>query len=210
MRFHSRLLRALLLSALTWATVTASHAQSGEGPLRIVVGFPAGGSADTIARLLADKLRLDFQRPVLVDNRPGAGGRIAAMALKGLPRDGSVVMLAPDALVTTNPLVFRKPGYEVADLMPISLVAEFAFAFATGAETGAKSFPEYVAWARANRPRAHPTPPAATAPVHPTPARGCQSASPACPDRQAASLSAALGELPRTRRHPSWARFDLP
>jgi tripartite-type tricarboxylate transporter receptor subunit TctC len=166
MRFHSRLLRALLLSALTWATVTASHAQSGEGPLRIVVGFPAGGSADTIARLLADKLRLDFQRPVLVDNRPGAGGRIAAMALKGLPRDGSVVMLAPDALVTTNPLVFRKPCYEVADLVPISLVAEFAFAFATGAETGAKSFPEYVAWARANRPRADFGSPAPGSPLH--------------------------------------------
>ncbi|MGO4607676.1 Bug family tripartite tricarboxylate transporter substrate binding protein [Variovorax sp. 2RAF20] len=166
MRCRSSLLQMLLSFMLALGIAPAASAQSSDGAMRIVVGFPAGGSADTIARFLAEKLRADFQRPVLVENRPGAGGRIAAAALKGLPQDGSVVMLAPDALVTTNPFIFKKLGYEVADLVPVSLVAEFSFAFATGAETGAKSFPEYVAWARANPTRADFGSPAPGSPLH--------------------------------------------
>ena len=164
--FLPRLMGRMLLPVMSALFAIAAGAQPSDGALRIVVGFPAGGSADTIARLLADKLREDFKRPVLVDNRPGAGGRIAAAALKGLPRDGSVVMLAPDALVTTNPFVFKKLGYEVTDLVPVSLVAEFSFAFATGAETGAKSFPDYVTWARANPNRADFGSPAPGSPLH--------------------------------------------
>jgi tripartite-type tricarboxylate transporter receptor subunit TctC len=145
---------------------TAAAAQGTDAPARIVVGFPAGGSADTIARLLAERLREDLKRPVLVENRPGAGGRILAGALKTLPNDGSVVMLAPDALVTTNPFVFKKLGYEVADLVPVSMVAEFPFALATGTETGPKTFGDFVKLVRENPKRADFGSPAAGSPLH--------------------------------------------
>ncbi|HKW85227.1 MAG TPA: Bug family tripartite tricarboxylate transporter substrate binding protein [Burkholderiaceae bacterium] len=154
------------LAALAFSVAMPVSAQGVDTPARILVGFPPGGSADTIARVLADKLREDLKRPVIVESRPGAGGRLLAAALKSQPHDGSAVMLAPDALLTTNLSVFKKLTYEPADLVPVSLVAEFPFAFATGAETGAKTFPEYVKWARENRGSASFGSPAAGSPLH--------------------------------------------
>ena len=148
-----------------WAFVAGSTVFAQDNPARIMVGFPPGGSADTIARVLADQLRDELKRPVIVESKPGAGGRILAQQLKSLPNDGSVVMLAPDALATTNPFVFKKLGYEVSDLVPVSMVAEFPFAFATGAE-GAKTFDAYVKWARANAGKANFGSPAAGSPLH--------------------------------------------
>lgn len=163
--FRARLLAPLALALLALVGAGAK-AQSADGPARILVGFPAGGSADTVARLLADKLRDELKRPVIVESRPGAGGRLLAASLKTLPNDGSVVMLAPDALLTTNPFVFRKLTYEPGDLVPVSLVAEFPFAFATSADTGARTFADYVKWARDHRGAANFGSPAAGSPLH--------------------------------------------
>jgi tripartite-type tricarboxylate transporter receptor subunit TctC len=149
-----------------WLCTMGGPAAAQDTPARVLVGFPPGGSADTIARVLAEKLGPELKRTVIVDNRPGAGGRVLAAALKTMPADGSVVMLAPDALLTTNPFVFRKLTYEPADLVPVSLVAEFPFAFATGAETGAKTFPDFVKWAREHRTSANFGSPAAGSPLH--------------------------------------------
>ncbi|HSW07300.1 Bug family tripartite tricarboxylate transporter substrate binding protein [Aquabacterium sp.] len=160
-----RSVRSLLALCLALG-VDAVFAQASDVPARIVVGFPAGGSADTIARVLGDKLREDLKRPVVVENRPGAGGRILAAALKTLPTDGSVVMLAPDSLATTNPFVFKKLGYEVADLVPVSMVAEFPFALATSAEVGPKTFAEFLKLVRDNPKRADFGSPAAGSPLH--------------------------------------------
>lgn len=161
-----RSLMGLVAGLCAVGSTGIASAQSSDAPLRILVGFAPGGSADVVARLLADRLREDFKRPVLVENRPGAGGRVLAAALKLQPADGSVLMLAPDALCTTNPFVFKKLGYDPAELQPVSLVAEFQFAFATGAESGAKSFPDYVKWAREHRSTASFGSPAAGSPLH--------------------------------------------
>jgi tripartite-type tricarboxylate transporter receptor subunit TctC len=160
-----RTIRSFLGLCLALATAAVA-AQSADSTARIVVGFPPGGSADTIARLLADKLKDELKRPVIVENRPGAGGRILAGLLKSMPRDGSVVMFAPDALATTNPFVFKKLGYEVADLTPVSMVAEFPFALATGADTGPKTFAEFQKLVRENPKRADFGSPAAGSPLH--------------------------------------------
>ncbi|CAB5686332.1 Argininosuccinate lyase [Delftia tsuruhatensis] len=155
-----------LIAAALLATVAGHmHAQS-HAPARIVVGFPAGGSADTVARLIADKLRDEWKRPVLVDNRPGAGGQVAAALLKAQPHDGSVVMLAPDGLVTTNPFVFRRLPYAPGDLLPVSVVAEFPFALATAAGSGARDLPSYAAWSRQHPGKASFGSPAAGSPPH--------------------------------------------
>jgi tripartite-type tricarboxylate transporter receptor subunit TctC len=158
----ARVMRGLLGA---WALVAGSAVLAQDAPARIMVGFPPGGSADTIARVLADKLRDELKRPVIVESKPGAGGRILAQQLKSMPNDGSVMMLGPDALVTTNPFVFKKLGYEINDLVPVSTVAEFPFAFATGAE-GSKTFNDYVKWARANPAAANFGSPAAGSPLH--------------------------------------------
>lgn len=161
-RRHGMLLGAALLAALPFG----SWAQS-TPPARLLVGFPAGGSFDAIARLLAEKLRGELERPVVVENKPGAGGRLAVDVLKTSPNDGSVVMLGPDALTALYPFTFRKLSYDPArDLVPIGTVSEFPFAIAAGADPAVKTLAEYVAWAKQNPLKANYGIPARGAPHH--------------------------------------------
>jgi len=139
-----------LLAAMLGLSALASQAQEG-APAKIIVGFPAGGSFDAIARLIAEKAKTELNRPIVVDNKAGAGGRIAVDALKGSPADGSVVMLGPDALTSLYPFTFKKLNYDPKkDLVPIGTAAEFAFSFAVGSNPKVNSWAEYVAWAKAN------------------------------------------------------------
>ncbi len=93
-------------------------------PLRLLVGFPAGGSTDAVARHLAHALADLLQRPVVVDNRPGAGGQIAAQALKAAAPDGNTIFLSNSHALAMIPLTIRQPGYDpVRDFAPVSLVA---------------------------------------------------------------------------------------
>ena len=159
---------ATLLCGLTaaWLGGTPALAQDGT-PARILVGFPAGGSFDAIARLVADKAKAELGRPVIVENRAGAGGRIAVDALKAAPADGSVVMLGPDALTCLYPFTFKKLSYHPKkDLLPIGTVAEFAFGFAVGTAPKVSTWAEYVAWARKNPKDANYGIPALGAPPH--------------------------------------------
>ena len=136
-------------------------------PARILVGFPAGGSFDVIARVLADKMKTELGRPVLVENRPGAGSKIAAEILKGSPRDGSVVLLAPDAITAIYPHTTRKLNYDPQkDLTPIATISEFPFAICSGVDPKVGTLTEYIAWAKANPNRFSIGIPAAGAPHH--------------------------------------------
>lgn len=168
MKFLNRrfALNAVLASVLGVVAATPASAQDG-APAKIIVGFPAGGSFDAIARLVADKAKTELNRPVVVDNKTGAGGRIAVDALKASPADGSVVMLGPDALTALYPFTFKKLNYDPKkDLVPIGTVAEFAFGFAVGTNPKANTWAEYVAWAKSNPKEANYGIPALGAPHH--------------------------------------------
>jgi len=103
----------------------------------------------------------------VVDNKTGAGGRIAVDALKASPADGSVVMLGPDALTALYPFTFKKLNYDPKkDLVPIGTAAEFAFSFAVGTNPKANTWADYVAWAKANPKDANYGIPALGAPHH--------------------------------------------
>lgn len=159
------LLRAMQAALLAGASLSASV--RAEGPARILVGFPAGGSFDMVARLLSERLRVELKRAVIVENRPGAGGRLAMDALRSAPRDGSVVMLGPDALVALYPFTMRKINYDPAsDLVPIGTVTEFPFALVAGADPAVRTLAEYVAWAKKNPDKANYGVPARGAPHH--------------------------------------------
>ncbi len=120
-------------------------------PVKILVGFPPGGSADVAARLVAERMAAELKQPVLVENRPGAGGRIAAELLKNAPADGSTVMVAPVVVPVLAPLVFSKLNYDAAtDLVPVAPLANFQFGIVVGAQHPAKSLQELVAFYRAN------------------------------------------------------------
>ncbi len=143
----SRLLRtsAFLGAALT---VGLASAQSGK-PIRLLVGFPPGGGSDAIARTLSEKLKDELGVPVVVENRPGAGGQIAAQALKAAVPDGTTLFITHDHTISILPQVVKNPGFDpVRDFVPVVGFATFVNAFAVSGGTPAKSFTEYVSWVK--------------------------------------------------------------
>ncbi len=132
------------------ALVGAAQAQV-DKPVRILVGFAPGGSADIAARLLAERMSGELKQPVVVDNKPGAGGRIAAEQLKNAAPDGSTLMLAPIVVPVLAPLVFSKLPYDPAtDFAPVAHVANFQFGLSVNAAHPAKNVSELIAWFKAN------------------------------------------------------------
>ena len=139
-----RPLRRLVLAGLFTLAAGLAQAQSG-APVRILVGFPPGGGTDAIARTLAEKLKDQLGVPVVVDNRAGAGGQIAAQALKAAAPDGHTFFLSHDHSISILPLVTKNPGFDPAvDFVPVAGFATFANALAVSGGTPAKSVAEYV------------------------------------------------------------------
>ena len=125
------------------------HAQD-KPTLKILVGFPPGGSADVMARLVADALRDDFS-PIVVDNKPGAGGRIALNMVKNAKPDGQTVIVLPSGPMVLFPHVYKKLDYDaVKDFTPISQIARFQFGVVAGPASGVKNVSEMIAKAKAN------------------------------------------------------------
>jgi tripartite-type tricarboxylate transporter receptor subunit TctC len=138
-----------------------AHAQA-DKTLRVMVGFPPGGSIDVVARVLAEKMKDELKVNILVENRAGAGGRLAADLLKSAPADGSVVMIAPVVVPVLAPLVFSKLNYNPAtDFAPVGHVCNFNFALSIPAALPAKTVAEFVTWLKANPQKANFGSPAA-------------------------------------------------
>ena len=141
--------RVLALGAASLAAFSPLASGQSAQPVKIMVGFAAGGSADQTARLLADQLRVQLKRPVVVDNRTGAGGRIMVEGVKAAKPDGDTLMFVPHGAMTLFPHIYRNLRYDpVADFTPIGRVCTFDFALASGPATPAKSMADYLAWAR--------------------------------------------------------------
>ena len=136
-----------LLGTAALAAAPAVWAADSKKPIHILVGFPAGGGSDVIARLLADKLQAELGRNVLVENRPGAGGQIASQQLKAARADGTTVFLSHDHSISILPQVVKNPGYAPQqDFTPLGGIATFVNGLAVAPGTPAKSFTEYVDW----------------------------------------------------------------
>ncbi|MCY4754931.1 Bug family tripartite tricarboxylate transporter substrate binding protein [Pelomonas aquatica] len=126
----------------------AAQAQDNK-PIRLLVGFPAGGGTDAIARLLAEALQASLGTTVIVENKAGAGGQIAAQALKVAAPDGTSFFVSHDHTISILPLVLKNPGFDPArDFVPVAGFATFANALALSGGTPATSLPEYVAWVK--------------------------------------------------------------
>jgi tripartite-type tricarboxylate transporter receptor subunit TctC len=148
-RFRRLALAALAISAL--GAAVPGFAQAPGAPVRLLVGFPAGGTIDVVARLLAESLKDDLGAAVIVDSRPGAGGQIAAQALKQAAADGRTLLLSPDHTMVMLPLTVRAPGFVPAsDFVPIGQVARYAGGFAVAPGVKAANLREFFAWTRAN------------------------------------------------------------
>ncbi|HSI59322.1 MAG TPA: tripartite tricarboxylate transporter substrate-binding protein [Ideonella sp.] len=120
--------------------------------LKILTGFPAGGTADALARKVADKLRGSYASAALVENRPGAGGQIGILALRDSPADGSCLLVTPSSMLSIYPYTYSKLQYRLDDVQPVSLGAVFNHALAVGPAVPAsvKTLKELLSWARAH------------------------------------------------------------
>ena len=144
--FLSRCLRTALSVG---ATLSFGMAAAQSPVTKLMVGFPAGGGTDAIARILAERLQTELGTTVLVDNKPGAGGQIAAQTLKAAAPDGHMLFLSHDHSITILPMVTKNPGYDSAkDFVPVAGFATFVNAFALSGGTPATSLKGYADWVR--------------------------------------------------------------
>ena len=140
--------RILGIAAMSLAMLSPTVQAQDKPPLKIMVGFPPGGSADILARMLADALREDFGT-IVVENRPGAGGRLALNAVKVTKPDGQTVIVLPSGPMVLFPHVYKKLDYDaVNDFTPVSQIARFQFGVVSGPASNVKNVAEMVAKAK--------------------------------------------------------------
>jgi tripartite-type tricarboxylate transporter receptor subunit TctC len=147
----SQLRRTLLTAAVALSSMFAvgSAAAQGGKTVKLLVGFPPGGGTDAIARILAEHLKDELGAPVIVENKPGAGGQLAAQALKAASPDGTTLFLSHDHSISILPQVVKTPGFDPAkDFVPAGGFATFVNAFAVSGANPAKSFNDYVSWVK--------------------------------------------------------------
>ncbi len=143
-------------AALAATAFAAPGVLAQDRTLKILVGFPPGGSVDVIARLLAEKLRVSLGQNVIVDNKPGAGGRVALNEIKKAPADGQTLVLSPSGALVVQPWLFANLGYDpVKDFTPISRVTTFDFAVTAGPGAPAGDLKAVLAWMKANPAKAN-------------------------------------------------------
>jgi len=129
-----------------------SFAQSRVETLRIIVGFPPGGTTDAFARRVGDKLRGTYANNVIVDNKPGAGGQVGVMTLKAAPADGAHILYTPASMMTIFPHSFAKLPYAPTDVVPVGLghATDHAFVAGPAVPESVKNLKDFIDWAKAN------------------------------------------------------------
>ena len=153
-----------LIAALTVAAVLASLAPSAaraQAPypsriIKMVVGFAAGGGNDIIARIIAQKMQEDFHETVIVENRVGAGGRLAAEYVMHQAPDGYTLLIGASGAMTVIPAISVKPPYHgTRDFTPLSMVAAFPLILSVKPDGPVKTLQELVAWTKQNPDKAN-------------------------------------------------------
>ena len=144
-----RLAAAAALSAVLFAAGASAQSWP-DKPVRILVPAPAGSSLDVLARAIGDKLRDKFGQPVVVENKPAAGGTVATAEVVRAAPDGSVMLLGFNGPLATGPLIQKVPYDVQKDLAPVIITSSQPNVLAINASLPVRSVPELVAWAKAN------------------------------------------------------------
>ena len=140
---------AILAAGLTLVPLTNALAQS--GVTRLIIGVPAGGAIDPYARMMADHMSKTLGHPVIVENKVGASGNIAAQYIADQPADGSIIWLGTQAFVEILPNVFRNSRWSIDSFHPIIRGVEAPLVFIVHPGVPATNFAEFLAWAKQNK-----------------------------------------------------------
>ncbi|PIX26099.1 MAG: ABC transporter substrate-binding protein [Deltaproteobacteria bacterium CG_4_8_14_3_um_filter_45_9] len=131
--------------------VCPGSTQEIKGPIKIITPYAPGGSSDIVARLIADKLKDILGQTVIVENKPGAGGRIGTEYAKNQPADGSSMLVMNPALFVVSPLVYSKLAYDPdLDFKPVSQVQVYHFVLSIPANSPIKDFKGLIEWLKKN------------------------------------------------------------
>lgn len=151
-RHASRAFAAAVLAPALSAPARANSAKPRGGVVRVLVGFPPGGATDVVARAIVDKLGKAMDgRVFIVDNKPGAGGQIAAQLLKAAPADGATIMLSIDHTQVIIPLTIATAGYDpLADFSALAGIASYYNALAVSKATAVADMAGLGAWLNAH------------------------------------------------------------
>lgn len=142
---RSWMLRSFVALTASASLLSPFTAQAQGSTTRILVGFPAGGGTDAIARILAERLQAELGGSVVVENKAGAGGQLAAQALKAAAPDGHTLFLSHDHSVSILPLTMKNPGFDPArDFVPVAGFATFVNAVALSGGTPARDFKAWI------------------------------------------------------------------
>lgn len=133
-----------LIVALSALTLSASAWAFGDKPLKLIVPAPAGGTMDIVARILGQQLTTDLGQPVLVDNKPGAGGAIGIQALLSAPNDGNTLLVGASNLLAEIPLVMKQPFDPLKDVIPLVVVAQGGVVLVANASSPARDYKALV------------------------------------------------------------------
>jgi len=120
---------------------------------KLITGFAAGGTSDTLCRRVGQRLQGDWAKAVVVENKTGAGGQIAVTTVKAAPPDGATILQTPTSILTIYPHIYKKLPYDpLTDLTPLTVACVFDFGLAVGPMVPAtvKTVPEFLTWAKAN------------------------------------------------------------
>jgi tripartite-type tricarboxylate transporter receptor subunit TctC len=142
-----RVLASAFALSLAFGTGGTTAADYPTRPIRLVVGFGAGGPTDIPARFIADKLGPLLGQQVLVENKPGAGGMLATRDVLGQPKDGYNLLLCTH-FESINTVLYKNPQFTLDDLAPISLVTKYYYALALSNTIPAETFEQFVAYAK--------------------------------------------------------------
>ena len=142
-----RFLTTAFLSALLFTT--QAHAAYPDKPIRVVIGFPAGGPLDQHARLLTDRLQAVLGQPIIIDYKSGAGGTVGAQDVMKAPADGYTLMLANTGVMVINPALYTKLPYNtLKDFTPIARTAMQPLALLVNPKVPANTLKEFIAYAK--------------------------------------------------------------
>jgi tripartite-type tricarboxylate transporter receptor subunit TctC len=139
------------LAALIWVTPAALAADYPVRPVTLVVAFPPGGPSDVLSRIVGKKLEQLLGQPFIIENRPGAGGNVAAEQAARAPADGHTLLMGNNSILATNAALYKKINFDPeADFAPISLVGSQANILVVNPQVPARSMAELIALAKAN------------------------------------------------------------
>ena len=149
----SHLFVSTLLSLYVLVAPWVSHAQTPwpQRPIRVLIPFPPGGPTDIVMRAAADGMQAALKQPVVIDNKPGAGGNIGASEVARAAPDGHTWLFSTDTVITVNPHVYKSLGYKLEELRPVMIVTQFSQTLVCNPALGIRTLGELIARSRRDK-----------------------------------------------------------